>query len=75
MRPANEDHFVVADIRRSVDMLAGSLSAEALINRIGTTTATLMAVADGVGGGPDGDVASERTAAAVLSYCGGTAMC
>ena len=75
VRPGNEDHFVVADIRRSVSMLSGSLSAEAVINRIGTSTAYLLAVADGVGGGPDGDIASERTAAAVLSYVSGTAMC
>jgi protein phosphatase len=75
VRPSNEDHFVVAEIRRSVDMLCGSLSAEAVVNRLGTTTAYLLAVADGVGGGPDGDIASERTAAAVLSYISGTAMC
>ncbi len=75
VRKDNEDHFVVADIRRSVEMRCGSLSPDALVNRIGTTNAHLFAVADGVGGGPDGDVASERTAAAVLSYVGGTAMC
>jgi protein phosphatase len=75
VRPANEDHFVVADIRRSVEMMHGSLPAQVLINSIGSTTAYLFAVADGVGGGPDGDLASERTAAAVLSYVSGTAMC
>jgi protein phosphatase len=75
VRKDNEDHFVVADINRSVVMRCGSLSSDALVNRIGTTNAHLLAVADGVGGGPDGDVASERTAAAVLSYVGGTAMC
>jgi serine/threonine protein phosphatase PrpC len=75
VRPINEDHFVVADIRRSVDMLHGSLPADVLISSIGSTTAYLFAVADGVGGGPDGDMASERTAAAVLSYVSGTAMC
>ena len=75
VRPTNEDHFVVADIRRSVDVLHGSLPAGVLINSIGSTTAYLFAVADGVGGGPDGDLASERTAAAVLSYVSGTAMC
>jgi protein phosphatase len=75
VRPANEDHFVVVDIHRSVELLCGSLSPEALSNRLGTTTAHLLAVADGVGGGPDGDIASERTAAAVLSYVGRTAIC
>lgn len=75
VRKANEDHFLVVDINRTVDMRCGSLSPDALINRIGTSSAHLLAVADGVGGGPDGDVASERTSAAVLSYVGGTAIC
>lgn len=75
VRPQNEDHFLVADIRRSVDVKYSSLSSDALNHRIGTAGAYLLVVADGVGGGPDGDVASERTAAAVLSYVGKTAGC
>lgn len=75
VRKSNEDHFLVADINRTVDLRSGSLPPEALINRIGTHSAQLLVVADGVGGGPDGDVASERTAAAVLSYVGKTAVC
>jgi protein phosphatase len=75
VRKANEDHFIVVDINRTVDLRSGSLSPEALINRIGTSSAHLLAVADGVGGGPDGEMASERTAAAVLSYVGKTAVC
>lgn len=75
VRKANEDHFLVVDINRTVDLRSGSLPPAALINRIGTSSAQLLVVADGVGGGPDGDVASERTAAAVLSYVGKTAVC
>lgn len=75
VRKDNEDHFLVADIHKSVDLLCGSLSSEALNHRIGTTGAYLFVVADGVGGGPDGDLASERTAAAVLTYVGKTAGC
>jgi PPM family protein phosphatase len=75
VRKANEDHFIVVDINRTVELRSGSLSPEALINRIGTSSAHLLAVADGVGGGPDGEMASERTAAAVLSYVGKTAVC
>lgn len=75
VRKDNEDHFVVADIRRTVDILSGSLSPEVLASTIGTSAAHLLAVADGVGGGPDGDRASERSAAAVLSYVGKTAIC
>jgi protein phosphatase len=75
VRKDNEDHFVVANIHRSVDLLCGSLSAEALSHRVGASGAYLLVVADGVGGGPDGDLASERTAAAVLSYVGKAAGC
>lgn len=75
VRKANEDHFVVANISKTVDLLCGSLSAEALSHRVGASGAHLFVVADGVGGGPDGDLASERTAAAVLSYVGRTAGC
>jgi PPM family protein phosphatase len=75
VRKANEDHFLVADINRTVELRGGSLPPEALINRLGTNSAQLLVVADGVGGGPDGDVASERTAAAVLSYVGKAAVC
>ncbi len=75
VRKDNEDHFLVADIHRTVNVLCGSLSAEALNHRVGTNAAFLLVVADGVGGGPDGDVASERTAAAMLSYVGGTTVC
>jgi protein phosphatase len=75
VRPSNEDHFLVVEVHRSVDMHFGSLSSAALTNRIGTSSAYLLAVADGVGGGPDGDVASERTTAAVLAYVGKAAVC
>jgi protein phosphatase len=75
VRKDNEDHFLVADIHKSVELLCGSLSSEALNHRVGTNGANLLVVADGVGGGPDGDLASERTAAAVLSYVGKTAGC
>lgn len=74
-RAANEDHFLVANVSKAVDIRCGSLSPEALRHRIGTTGAWLLVVADGVGGGPDGDIASERTAAAVLSYIGKAAGC
>lgn len=75
VRPDNEDHFLVAHIHKEVDLLCGSLPEEALSHRIGRAGAQLLVVADGVGGGPDGDMASERTAAAVLIYAGRTAGC
>ncbi len=75
VRENNEDHFVVAEVRRSVTVSHGSLSVEALRHRQGTRCASLLLVADGVGGGPDGDLASERSAAAVLAYFGTVSGC
>ena len=75
VRKDNEDHFLVADIQRTVNLLCGSLTATAVGQKVGTISAHLLVVADGVGGGPDGDMASERTAAAVLSYVGGATLC
>lgn len=75
VRTNNEDHFIVAEVRKSVTVTHGSLSSEALAHRQGAAGAYLFVVADGVGGGPDGDLASERTAAAVLSYVGSVSGC
>lgn len=75
VRANNEDHFIVAEVRKTVSVTHGSLSTEALAHRQGAAGAYLFVVADGVGGGPDGDLASERTAAAVLSYVGSVSGC
>ena len=75
MRAENEDHFIVAEIHKSVEVLSGSLSSEAVNQRIGKTGAQLLVVADGVGGGPRGDFASERSTTAVLTYAAKTAGC
>jgi protein phosphatase len=75
VRKDNEDHFVVARITKAVDVSSASLSADALAHKVGSTGATLLVIADGVGGGPEGDLASERSAAAVLAYVGSAAGC
>lgn len=75
VRSENEDNFLVAEINKSVHVLCGSLSSAALTNRVGSTGAQLLVVADGVGGGPEGDLASERSTAALLTYAARTAGC
>jgi PPM family protein phosphatase len=75
VRGHNEDHFLIATVSKSVDVQHTSLSSEALATRFGAASGHLFAVADGVGGRPDGDVASERTVAAVLGYVGQAAAC
>lgn len=75
VRESNQDNFLIVDIRRSVDIRHSSLSPEALANRFGEVDGHLFVVADGVGGGPDGDRASEGAISALLGYVGGTVGC
>lgn len=74
-RTNNEDHFVIAEVSKSVEVRQSSLPAEAFAQRFGTGCGSLFAVADGVGGRPEGDLASERTVASVLGYVGQAAAC
>ncbi len=75
VRANNQDNFLIVDIRKTVDILHSSLSADALASRFGAVTARLFAVADGVGGGPSGDLASEGTITALLRYASDTVGC
>ena len=75
VRKSNQDNFLIVDINKSVDVRYSSLSADALGNRFGTIGGQLLAVADGVGGGPDGDRASEGAIAALLRYASETVGC
>lgn len=75
VRETNQDNFLIVDIHRSVAIRHSSLSPEAIANRFGSADAHLFAVADGVGGGPDGEQASEGAIAALLKYVSETVGC
>ena len=75
VRDANEDHFLIAYVAKSIDVRQTSLPAGALAPELTGAGGYLLAVADGVGGGPEGDVASERAHSATLSYAGKAATC
>jgi serine/threonine protein phosphatase PrpC len=75
VRESNQDNFLIVDVSKSVDVRHSSLSSSALANRFGTQGGSLFAVADGVGGGPDGDRASEDAITALLSYATETVGC
>lgn len=75
VRQTNEDNFLIVVIRKTIDVRHSSLSPEALSHRFGGSDGHLFVVADGVGGRPDGDLASERTVTAILEYVGQTAGC
>ncbi len=75
VRDGNEDHFLIAQVSKSIEVRQTSLPSEAVAHEFAAAGGYLFAVADGVGGGPEGDVASERTLSAMLSYIGKAATC
>src|SRR3954468_23834261 len=75
VRKNNEDNFLIVDIKKSVDVIHSSLSEASLSRKFGAGTARLYAVADGVGGRPEGEVASEGTLNALLRYASDTVGC
>lgn len=75
VRENNEDNFLIVEIRKSVNITHSSLSDETLANKFGAGSAHLYAVADGVGGGPSGEQASEGTLNALLRYASDTVGC
>ncbi len=75
VRHGNEDHFVIAAVNKSVEVRHTSLPGGPISHRLGAAAGYLFAVADGVGGRPEGDVASERAVTAILDYIGSAAEC
>jgi len=75
VRDGNEDHFLIAHVSKSVEVRQTSLPSDAVPHEFAAGAGYLLAVADGVGGRPEGDVASERTLTAMLSYVGKAASC
>ena len=75
VRDANEDHFVIAQVNKSIEVRQTSLPPDDVGRQFEAATAYLFAVADGVGGRPEGDLASGRTLSAMLSYLGRAASC
>lgn len=75
VRKNNQDNFLIVDIRKSVLVRHSSLPFTALSNAFGSVDAHLYVVADGVGGGPRGDKASEATVSALLAYVSETVDC
>jgi protein phosphatase len=76
VRDGNEDHFLIAQVNRSIAVKQTSLPSAAVAHEFGSARGGyLLAVADGVGGRAEGELASERTLSAMLTYMGRAASC
>ena len=75
VRENNEDHFLVAAISRSVEIGQTSLPGPRVEGRFPGVRAWLFAVADGVGGVPGSELASELTVEALLRSTATVATC
>lgn len=74
-RSRNEDHFVIATLRKEVALRQSNLADTSVFDRARSAEAQLFAVADGVGGQAGGDVASRTAVTALVSYINQTMTC
>jgi len=74
-RSDNQDHFLIACLRKVVDVQMSSLPAHERAELDGGALAYLLLVADGVGGGPGGEEASHLTLETILTYVSTSMKC
>ena len=76
VRDANEDHFVVASMRKRVTVKHTSLGQPGLLDdQLSGAEGFLLAVADGVGGRPGGELASSQAVEGLLDFVGRASGC
>lgn len=68
VRSENEDQFLIASLHKTLMVHSSSLGARELGNLRGSAQGYLCMVADGVGGRPDGEVASGTAVRSVAHY-------
>ena len=68
VRPANEDHFAIMTMRKSVELMATNLQDTTVLDRVRRPEAHILVVADGVGGGTGGQLASGVAVRSVVEY-------
>ena len=75
VRSNNEDHFVIATLRKSVELEHTSIEDREPFDRISGSSARLFIVADGVGGRPGGELASGTAVESLVQYIAQTVGC
>ena len=68
VRPANEDHFIIASLQRSLEVRQTNVDDRTLFDRLRGPKAYLYAVADGVGGAAGGRLASGMAVETIVEY-------
>ena len=68
VRPANEDHFAIMSLQKSVQLRGTNLQDTAILDRVRRPEVHMLVVADGVGGAAGGKIASGVAVRAVIEY-------
>jgi protein phosphatase len=68
VRSANEDHFAIMTLQKSVQLRATNLQDTSLLDRLRKPEVCILVVADGVGGAVGGKIASGVAVRAVVEY-------
>jgi PPM family protein phosphatase len=74
VRQHNEDHYLIAGLRRVVEIEDTSIPLEGRTGFTRGASALLLLVADGVGGGKGGEEASSRTLDTIVRYVAGSSL-
>lgn len=75
VRPSNQDHFLLGSLRQRFNLRQSSLPEIAQLPIVEDRVASLIMVADGVGGGQKGDQASQLAVEALTQYVNESARC
>ena len=74
-RKINEDQFVIMTLRKAAEVRQTSVTDPALFQGLRSPEGWLFIVADGVGGQPGGEFASQTAISALVGYVGQAAAC
>lgn len=68
VRSVNEDHFAIMTLQKAVELRATNLQDTTLLDRLRKPRVDIFVVADGVGGGIGGKIASGVAVKSVIEY-------
>ena len=68
VRPANEDHFAIMGLQKSVQLRSTNLQDTTILDRLRRPEVSILVVADGVGGASGGKLASSIAVSSVVEY-------